>query len=146
MPIIAAVTGLTNIAALVGSRSPAFGLLVHFLSSGLIGISYGLLFEHESPDFTAGIAWGLLYGLVWWFAGSLTFFPILQGLSFNWTRNAAANALPLMGVAGCSDFARTAEEHAATSYRVATYTDQSKESSDSRHVDSDPEPTYEWFY
>ena len=24
------------------------------------------------------------------------FFPILQGLSFNWTRNAAANALPLM--------------------------------------------------
>jgi uncharacterized membrane protein YagU involved in acid resistance len=96
LPIIAAVTGLTNIAALVGSRSPAFGLLVHFLSSGLIGISYGLLFEHESPDFTAGIAWGLLYGLVWWFAGSLTFFPILQGLSFNWTRNAAANALPLM--------------------------------------------------
>jgi hypothetical protein len=51
-----------------------------------------------------------------------------------------------MGVAGCSDFARTAEEHAATSYRVATYTDQSKESSDSQHVDSDSEPTYEWFY
>jgi hypothetical protein len=51
-----------------------------------------------------------------------------------------------MGVAGCSDFARMAEEHAATSYRVATYTDQSKESSDSRHVDSDPEPAYEWFY
>jgi hypothetical protein len=70
--------------------------LVHFLSSGLIGISYGLLFERESPDFTAGIARGLLYGLVWWFAGSLTFFPILQGLSFTWTRNAAANALPLM--------------------------------------------------
>src|SRR5246127_1704774 len=96
LPIIAAVTGLANIAALVGSRSPAIGLLVHFLSSGLIGISYGLLFERESPDFTAGIAWGLLYGLVWWFAGSLTFFPILQGLSFTWTRNAAANALPLM--------------------------------------------------
>ena len=96
LPIIAAVTGLTNIAALVGSRSPAIGLLVHFLSSGLIGIGYGLLFERESPDFPAGIAWGLLYGLVWWFAGSLTFFPILQGLSFTWTRNAAANALPLM--------------------------------------------------
>ena len=51
-----------------------------------------------------------------------------------------------MGVAGCSNLAGTAEEHAATSYRVATYTDQSKESSDSRHIDSDPEPAYEWFY
>jgi len=53
-------------------------------------------FERESPDLPAGIVWGLLYGLVWWFAGSLTFFPIPQGLSFTWTRNAAANALPSM--------------------------------------------------
>jgi uncharacterized membrane protein YagU involved in acid resistance len=96
LPIIAAVTGLTNIAGLVGSTSPAIGVLVHLLISGLIGITYGLLFERESPDFAGGIAWGLLYGLVWWFAGSLTLFPILQGLSFTWTREAAANALPLM--------------------------------------------------
>jgi hypothetical protein len=38
-------------------------VIVHLLSSGLIGIGYGLLFECESPDFAAGIAWGLLYGL-----------------------------------------------------------------------------------
>lgn len=96
LPIIAAVTGLTNIAGLVGRTSPAIGVLVHLFSSGLIGISYGLLFERESPDFAAGIAWGLLYGLVWWFAGRLTLFPILQGLSFTWTHEAAADALPLM--------------------------------------------------
>jgi hypothetical protein len=66
------------------------------LSSGLIGISYGVLFERESPDFAAGIAWGLLYGLVWWFAGRLTLFPILHGLSFTWTREAAAQELPLL--------------------------------------------------
>lgn len=63
---------------------------------GEIGISYGLLFEHESPDFAAGIAWGLLYGLVWWFAGRLTLFPILQGLSFTCTHEAAADALPVL--------------------------------------------------
>ena len=96
LPIIAAATGLTNIAGLVGSTSSAMGLLVHLLSSGLIGVSYGLLFERESPDFAAGIAWGLLYGLVWWFAGRLTLFPILQGLSFTWTHEAAADALPLL--------------------------------------------------
>src|SRR2546423_286272 len=60
------------------------------------GLGYGLLFERESPDVAAGIAWGLLYGLVWWFAGRLTLFPILQGLSFTWTHEAAADALPLL--------------------------------------------------
>jgi uncharacterized membrane protein YagU involved in acid resistance len=96
LPIIAVVSGLTNIAGLVGSTSPAIGVMVHLLSSALIGISYGMLFERESPDFAAGIAWGLLYGLVWWFAGRLTLFPILHGLSFTWTHEAAAQALPLL--------------------------------------------------
>jgi uncharacterized membrane protein YagU involved in acid resistance len=96
LPIIAAVSGLTNIAGLVGSTAPAIGVLIHLLSSALIGISYGLLFERESPDFAAGIGWGLLYGLVWWFVGSLTLSPILHGLSFTWTHEAAAHALPLL--------------------------------------------------
>src|ERR1700730_1896629 len=96
LTIISEVTGLSQIAGLVGCRSPVVGVIVHLLSSGLIGISYGLLFERESPDFAAGIAWGLLYGLVWWFAGRLTLFPILQGLSFTWTHEAAADALPLL--------------------------------------------------
>jgi hypothetical protein len=50
LPIIAVVSGLTNIAGLVGSTSPAIGVMVHLFSSGLIGISYGLLFERESPS------------------------------------------------------------------------------------------------
>ena len=96
LPIITIVTGLPQLAGLVGGTSPVVGVLVHLFISGLIGISYGLLFEHESPDFAAGIAWGLLYGLVWWFVGRLTLFPILQGLSFTWTHEAAADALPLL--------------------------------------------------
>ena len=78
LPIIATVTGLSKLAGVIGCTSPAVGVLIHLLSSGLIGISYGLLFERESPDFAAGIAWGLLYGLVWWFAGRLTLFPICR--------------------------------------------------------------------
>jgi ABC-type xylose transport system permease subunit len=89
LPIITIVTGLPHLAAVVG-------VIVHLFISGLIGISYGLLFEHESPDFAAGIAWGLLYGLVRWFVGRLTLFPILQGLSFTWTHEAAADALPIL--------------------------------------------------
>ena len=96
LPLMAAVTGLPTIAGLVGSRSPVVGVIVHLLTAGVIGISYGLLFERESPDVAAGIAWGLLYGLVWWFAGRLTLFPILQGVSFSWTPEAAAEALPVL--------------------------------------------------
>jgi hypothetical protein len=51
-----------------------------------------------------------------------------------------------MSLAACSGVARTVEEHATTTYRVATYIAQSKETSDSRHSESDPEPTFEWFY
>src|ERR1700732_283413 len=96
LPIITVVTGLSQLAGFVGGTSPTVGAVVHLFISALIGVSYGLLFEHESPDFAAGIAWGLLYGLVWWFVGRLTLFPILQGLSFTWTHEAAANALPLL--------------------------------------------------
>jgi hypothetical protein len=38
---------------------PIVGVIVHLFISGRIGISYGLLFEHESPDFAAGLVWGL---------------------------------------------------------------------------------------
>ena len=96
LPIITVVTGLSQLAGFVGGTSPVVGVIVHLFMSALIGVSYGLLFEHESPDFAAGIAWGLLYGLVWWFVGRLTLFPILQGLSFTWTHEAAADALPLL--------------------------------------------------
>jgi uncharacterized membrane protein YagU involved in acid resistance len=96
LPIITNVTGLSQLAGLAGGTSPVVGVIVHLFISGLIGISYGLLFERESPDLAAGIAWGLLYGLVWWFVGRLTLFPILQGLSFTWTHEAAADSLPLM--------------------------------------------------
>jgi uncharacterized membrane protein YagU involved in acid resistance len=96
LPIITVVTGLSQVAGFVGGTSPVLGVIVHLFISALIGVSYGLLFEHESPDFAAGIAWGLLHGLVWWFLGRLTLFPILQGLSFTWTHEAAADALPLL--------------------------------------------------
>jgi uncharacterized membrane protein YagU involved in acid resistance len=96
LPIMTIVTGFSQLAGLLSGTSPMVGVTVHLLVSGLIGIGYGLLFEHESPDFAAGIAWGLLYGLVWWFVGRLTLFPILQGLSFTWTHQAAADALPFL--------------------------------------------------
>lgn len=93
--IIMVETGvLPRVAALVGGSSPILGFVVHLVISSLIGMSYGLLFEHESPSVGASVAWGTLYGLAWWFIGPLTLMPILLGGSVTWTVHAADLLLP----------------------------------------------------
>jgi hypothetical protein len=67
---------------------------VHLVISVLIGMSYGLLFAHESPDVGSSMAWGMLYGLAWWFLGPLTLMPILLGHAATWTMQAADMLLP----------------------------------------------------
>ena len=62
--------------------------------STLVGISYGLLFQYEAPNLGSGAAWGLLYGLIWWFVGPLTLMPLLLGGSIAWTVTAAGALLP----------------------------------------------------
>ena len=39
----------------------------------------GLLFRRESYTYGVGLAWGLVYGLMWWLLGPLTLMPILLG-------------------------------------------------------------------
>src|SRR5262249_23358837 len=92
--VMMAVGFLPKVAGLVGGASPALGFAVHMLISALIGMSYGLLFRHEAPDFGSGVAWGLVYGLIWWFVGPLTLMPILLGGTFTWTTEAAGALLP----------------------------------------------------
>jgi uncharacterized membrane protein YagU involved in acid resistance len=93
--IVMASTGaLSRIASLVDSSSPVLGFMIHMCLSLPIGVSYALLFQRESPTAGAGVLWGMLYGLVWWFFGPLTFFPLLLGGSFSWTSEAANAALP----------------------------------------------------
>jgi hypothetical protein len=92
--VMASTGALSRIANLVDSSSPTLGFIVHLLISLPIGISYGILFQRESPTVGAGVIWGMLYGLVWWILGPLTFFPILLSGSFSWTTEAANAALP----------------------------------------------------
>jgi uncharacterized membrane protein YagU involved in acid resistance len=93
--LIMVATGvLPRVAALVGGSSPVLGFVVHLVISSLIGMSYGLLFEYEAPDIGSSIAWGTLYGLVWWFIGPLTLMPILLGSPPIWTVQAADILLP----------------------------------------------------
>jgi len=92
--VMLATGALPSVASLVGGSSAVLGFIIHMCISALIGMSYGLLFRYEAPNFGSGIAWGLLYGLIWWFIGPLTLFPILLGGSVSWTITIAGVLLP----------------------------------------------------
>lgn len=85
---------LSQIAAVAGGTSPALGLAVHLSISILLGISYGLLFQREAPNLASGICWGLVYGMIGWYAGPLTLFPILLHDPGMWTGTAADAQFP----------------------------------------------------
>jgi len=53
-----------------------------------------LLFRNERTSAGLGIAWGSLFGLIWWYAGVLTFLPIALANSVDWRPKAATMLLP----------------------------------------------------
>lgn len=109
---------LPTMATIVGSSSVILGFVVHMLISTVIGMSYGLLFQREAPNFGSSIAWGLLYGLIWWFLGPLTLMPLLLSGAVTWTTTAANEALPslighlIYGVATAIAFLALERRHA----------------------------------
>ncbi|MBI2087746.1 MAG: hypothetical protein HYT78_03270 [Deltaproteobacteria bacterium] len=85
---------LPVVASLIGRSSPTTGFVVHMVISAIIGATYGLLFRREAYTYGAGLAWGLVYGLVWWFLGPLTLMPILLGAEVQWSLASALGAYP----------------------------------------------------
>jgi uncharacterized membrane protein YagU involved in acid resistance len=92
--VLLVIGSLSQVATLVGSSSVILGFLINMMISTAIGMSYGVLFRYEAPDFGSGVAWGLVYGLIWWFIGPMTLMPILLGGTFSWTTPTAAGLLP----------------------------------------------------
>jgi hypothetical protein len=91
------VTGiLPRIAGLDTSFTGARGLLIHLFISALIGASYGLLFRNEASNLGLGVAWGWLFGLIWWYLGPLTLLPKLLTGQIDWRPEAASSLLPLL--------------------------------------------------
>src|SRR5216684_235608 len=94
--VLVATGSLGQIAGVVGGTSPALGFVVHMCISIVMGISYGLLFQREAPNLASGIAWGLVYGLIGWFVGPLTLFPIALKTGGLWTAAATDAQFPSM--------------------------------------------------
>jgi hypothetical protein len=97
-PIMLKTGVLTKVAGVDTSFTNWHGLLLHLLVSTLIGMTFGLLFRNESSNRGAGIAWGWLFGLIWWYLGPMTLLPLILTGVCDWSTDAASALLPsLMG-------------------------------------------------
>lgn len=64
-----------SIAMLVGSKSNAVGWTVHLLISMGIGVAFSLLLEKKLKNYSAGIGYGMAYGIFWWVLGGQILMP-----------------------------------------------------------------------
>lgn len=121
---MAKLEAVTVIASLVGSQSAVVAWVINLLVSIIIGALFGLLFYRRcvlSPStlrraqddarsgrpsgrqvlpgetrLSAGLVWGLAYGMLWWFLGPLTAMPILQSRGLTWSITAMQATFPTL--------------------------------------------------
>jgi len=95
-PIMLRTGVLSKVAGIDTSFTNVRGLLLHLLVSAFIGMSFGLLFRNESTNLGAGVAWGWLFGLMWWYLGPMTLLPLALTGVCDWSTDAASALLPSM--------------------------------------------------
>jgi len=65
------------------SRSTA--ILLQLLTALLIGVTFALLFQGDLRSYGSSMAWGLGYGIFWWFLGQLTIFGSIGRARPDWS-------------------------------------------------------------
>jgi hypothetical protein len=90
------------IAGLVGSTSSMVGNALHYLFAAVIGAGFALLFQRDVRGYGSSMAWGMAYGILWWFLGPLTVLPLWLGKPIDWSYiHAGAEFGPLIGNIVC---------------------------------------------
>jgi len=97
-PILLATGVLPRLASAATDPSTFKILFAHVVVSVVLGMLYGILFRNESSSIGMGIAWGWLFGLIWWYAGPITIEPLILTGQCDWSTDAVSSLLPsLMG-------------------------------------------------
>lgn len=77
---------------------PASGEGLHYLAGIVIGCTFGLLFQRDIRGLGSSLGWGAGYGILWWFLGPLTLWPLMSGSGIDWSSSNAADLFgPLVG-------------------------------------------------
>lgn len=96
--ILISTNSLPTIGRLGGNEAVWVGFIVHMTISAIIGSTYGLFFSRVAKNYGSALIWGVAYGQLWWFLGSLTLMPLLLTGQVAWSLEAAVASYPsLMG-------------------------------------------------
>ena len=64
--------------------------------AAIAGSGLGLMVWQQRPGMGETLLWGMVYGTLWWFIGSLTLFPLFLGLpGYILFRRGPLRALPV---------------------------------------------------
>lgn len=71
---------------------------LHYFAGIVIGCTFGLLFQSDIRGLGSSLGWGAGYGILWWFLGPLTLWPLIGGNGADWSSSNAADLFgPLVG-------------------------------------------------
>ena len=87
---------LLEIGQLVRSDSSAVGFVVATVVGSILGAGFGLLVCYQRPGAGETLFWGLVYGVFWWYLGSLTLQPLFGGNGLTWDITSAQHSFPLL--------------------------------------------------
>lgn len=74
------------------------GKSLHYAVAVAIGCVFGLLFQRDIRGLGSSVGWGAGYGILWWFLGPLTLWPLAGGQGIHWSYSNATDLFgPLVG-------------------------------------------------
>ena len=79
---------------LLGLSMSGGWIVLHLVASAAAGAVLGTIWRHHSTRYAATVSGGLLFGLLWWIAGPLTFGPLVRGDGTEWSILQGQEAFP----------------------------------------------------
>ena len=72
---------MAMVAQVVRSDSLAVGWVFLLITGAVMGVIFGWVLGDRATRIGGGLAWGALYGVLWWVLGTLILMPIFLGMS-----------------------------------------------------------------
>ncbi len=87
---------LPSVASIVRVESSVVGFVVNMAIAAAVGSGLGALTWRQRPGAGETLFWGMAYGMLWWFIGTLTLHPLILDGGPTWDVESAQVALPAL--------------------------------------------------
>ena len=78
------------LSGLAQTPSRGVSLALQFAIAAFMGVLFGLLFQRDVRGYGSCMGWGIGYGMLWWFLGPLTLWPLVSHVRLDWSADAGS--------------------------------------------------------